>query len=175
MGRFEDARFAVVATTLKTGFGMKIYAYDPFVSLSAWEEMKDFVTPCQTVAELFATCSYISVHVPKNKDTENLINADVFAAAKKGIILVNTARGGVVDEAALYEALKNGTVRAAASDVFMKEPLDTASPLLTLPNFIATPHYAGSTEDCLRRVATKIAQETIAALFDKEDPDYRYI
>ena len=165
----------MVATTLKTGFSMKIHAYDPFITDEAWAEMKDFVTPCKTVRELFATCSYISIHVPKTRDTAGLVNADVFSAARKGLILVNTARGGVVDEAALYNALKDGTVRAAASDVFETEPLDTASPLLALPNFIATPHYGGATEDCLRRVATKIALETVAALYGEEDPAYKYL
>lgn len=164
----------MVATTLKRGFSMKLFAYDPFISESAWSEMSDFVTPCKTVQELFAACTYVSIHVPKTKETTGLINANVFAAAKKGMVLVNTARGGVVDEAALYAAMKDGTVRAAASDVFEKEPLDVAHPLLSLPNFIATPHYAGATDDCLRRVATKIAKETVAALYNEEDPAYRY-
>lgn len=165
----------LVATMVKTAFAARVRAYDPFVSPQAWAEMRDFVSPCASVEELFASCDYISIHVPKTKDTAGLVNAKVFAAAKKGLVLVNTARGGVVDEAALYDALKNGTVRAAASDVFEKEPLDTASPLLSLPNFIATPHYGGATEQCLQRVATTIARETVAALFDEETAAYRYL
>ncbi len=165
----------MVGTMLKTAFSARLLAYDPFVTEEQWASMRDFVTPRKTVEELFAACDYISVHVPKTRDTVGLISANVFAAAKKGLILVNTARGGVVDEAALYEALKSGIVRAAACDVFDSEPLDPASPLLSLPNFIATPHYGGATEQCLRRVATTIARETVAALFDEETPAYRYV
>ncbi len=164
----------MTATILRTAFSMKVLAYDPFVTKEQWASMNN-VTPCATVKDLFAASTYVSIHVPKTKDTMGLINADVFAAAKQGLVLVNTARGGVVDENALYEAMKSGIVRAAASDVFEKEPLDTASPLLSLPNFIATPHYAGATEECLRRVATTIARETIAALFGTETPAYRYM
>ncbi len=165
----------MVAGILKNGFNMNILAYDPLLSEAAWAELKGFATPCKSVKELFAAAQYVSIHVPKTKDTVGLINAEVFAAARKGLILVNTARGGVVDEKALYDALASGTLSAAASDVFDKEPLDTASPLLSLPNFIATPHYAGATDDCLRRVATAIAKETVAALFGQENPSYRYM
>ena len=165
----------MTATVLKNGFSMKILAYDPFITDAAWASMHDLVTPCKNLQELFAASSYISVHVPKTETTTNLITAEVFAAARKGMILVNTSRGGIVDEKALYDALVNGAVRAAASDVFAKEPVDVANPLLSLPNFIATPHYGGSTEDCLRRVALAIAKQTVAALFGEEDPAYRYM
>jgi len=161
------------ATILKNGFSMKILAYAPRITDAAWNDLRDFVTPCKTLPELFASSSYVSIHVPKTKETINLIDANILAAAKKGMLLVNTSRGGIVDEQALYSALVNGTIRAAASDVFAKEPLDVDSPLLTLPNFIATPHYAGTTEDCLRRVSAAIARQTVAALFDEEDPAYR--
>ncbi|SBW06054.1 conserved hypothetical protein [uncultured delta proteobacterium] len=165
----------MVAAILRTAFSMTVRAYDPFVTEEQWAAMAESVAPCKTVEELFASCDYISIHVPKTKETTGLINAAVFAGARKGLVLVNTARGGVIDEAALYEAMKNGTVRAAASDVFGKEPLDPATPLLSLPNFIATPHYGGATEQCLQRVATKIAEETVAALFDEETSAYRYL
>ena len=137
--------------------------------------MRDLATPCKTLPELFAASSYVSIHVPKTKESDNLVNAEIFAVAKKGLVLVNTSRGSVVDEQALYDAMVSGTVRAAASDVFDKEPLDVNSPLLSLPHFIATPHYGGATEDCLRRVAAAIARQTVAALFDEEDPAYRYM
>ena len=168
-------RIARMTATILKAFSMKIKAYDPFITDAQWAEMKDFVTPCKTVEELFASCEYISIHVPKTKETQGLVNADVFRIAKKGLVLVNTARGGVVNETALYEAMKEGTVRAAAFDVFENEPLDPKNPLLSMPGFIATPHYAGSTEECLQRVATACARETAAALFNEENPEYRYL
>ena len=168
-------RIARMCATILQGFSMKIRAYDPFITNDQWAEMNDFVTPCKTLEELFASCTYISIHVPKTKETQGIINAKLFAGAKKGLVLINTARGGVVDEVALYNAMKDGTVRAAAFDVFEDEPLDPGSPLLTMPGFLATPHYAGSTEECLQRVATACARETLAALFDEENPAYRYL
>jgi D-3-phosphoglycerate dehydrogenase len=128
-----------------------------------------------TVEELFASCTYISIHVPKTKETQGLVNADRFGKAKKGLVLINTVRGGIVNETALYEAMKDGTVRAVAFDVFENEPLSPDSPLLSMPGFIATPHYAGSTEECLQRVATACARETAAALFGEENPEYQYL
>lgn len=168
-------RIARMVATILRAFSMKLKAYDPFITGAQWEEMRDFVTPCKTVEELFASCTYISIHVPKTKETQNLVNADIFKKAKKGLVLVNTARGGVVDETALYEAMKDGIVKAAAFDVFASEPLDPENPLLSMPGFIATPHYAGSTEECLQRVATACARETAAALFHEENPEYRYL
>lgn len=165
----------ITAAILRTGFSMKILAYDPFLPESEWAKLQAEATPCTSVAELFGSSDYVSLHVPKTKDTAGMISAEVLAASKKGLILVNTARGGLVDEKALYDALSAGMLGAAAFDVFDKEPLDPASPLLGLPNFTATPHYAGSTEECLRRVATTIAKETVAALFDQETPAYRYL
>lgn len=165
----------ITAAILRTGFSMNILAYDPFLPQGEWEKLQSEAAPCRSLNELFGSCDYVSLHVPKTKDTAGMISAEVLAAAKKGLILVNTARGGLVDEKALYDALKNGTIGGAAFDVFEKEPLDPANPLLSLPNFIATPHYAGSTEECLRRVATTIARETVAALFDQETPQYRYL
>ena len=168
-------RIARMAAGMLSAFSMKIMAYDPFLTDEQWREMGDCVTPCKTLEELFAACTYISIHVPKTRETQGLVNAGIFRGAKKGLVLVNTARGGVVDEAALYEAMRNGTVRAAAFDVFEHEPLDPENPLLSLPGFLATPHYAGATEECLQRVATACARETVAALFNEENPEYRFL
>ena len=165
----------IAANILRQGFAAKIVAYDPFVPEAAWLEMADEVVCCTSLKELFSLASYVSIHVPITKDTAGFINADVFAAASKGLILVNTSRGGVVDEKALYDAMVNGTVAAAASDVFEIEPADPENILFSLPNFLGTSHYGGATNDCLRRVATKIATETVAALFNEEDPAYRYL
>jgi len=164
----------IAAGILRDAFSMRILAYDPFLSGADWQALGDTVTPCSSLCDLFSAADYVSIHVPKTKETAGLISAEVLAAAKKGLVLVNTARGGVVDEHALYEAMRAGTIGGAAFDVFEHEPLAPDSPLLKLPNFIATPHYGGATQECLRRVATAIARETVAALFGEETPAYRY-
>lgn len=171
VGYGRIARMA--AGILRNAFSMKILAYDPLLGAADWKAVREEVTPCASLKDIFAACDYVSLHVPKTRDTVGMVSADVLAAAKKGVVLVNTARGGLVDEEALCEAMRNGTVGGAAFDVFEHEPLDPASPLLRLPNFIATPHYAGATQECLRRVATAIARETVAALFGEETPAYR--
>lgn len=163
------------ARVLRAAFSMKVLAYDPFLPAEGWAALEHWVTPCGDVTELFASSDFISLHVPKTKDTLGLIGAAQFKAARKNLVLVNTARGGVVDEDALYGALKNGQIRAAASDVFAVEPLDSQAPLLTLPNFIATAHYGGSTTSSLRRVALAVARETHAFLNGGGDKAYRVI
>ena len=163
----------LVAGILKTAFAMPVLAYDPLIPQDAWAALRGLATPCPDLGELFASCDFISIHVPKTENTKNLIGAELFSKARKSLVLVNTARGGVVDEAALYRALSEGQIRAAASDVFAVEPLDAASPLLRLPNFIATAHYGGSTGDSLRRVALAVARETLACLHGAGDPAYR--
>lgn len=163
----------LVAGILKAAFGMPVLAYDPLIPQDAWAELRGLATPCPDLGELFASCDFISIHVPKTESTKNLIGAELFNQARKSLVLVNTARGGVVDEEALYRALSDGQIRAAATDVFAVEPLDTASPLLRLPNFIATAHYGGSTGDSLRRVALAVARETLACLHGAGDPAYR--
>lgn len=165
----------MAATILKSAFSMEILAYDPCLSEAEWDGLRELVMPCASLCDLFTTSDYVSIHVPKTKETAGLISAEVLAAAKRGLVLVNTARGGVVDERALCQAMKDGTIGGAAFDVFEHEPLDPENPLLKLPNFIATPHYAGATQESLRRVATTIARETVAALFGKETPAYRYL
>ena len=170
-GRIAQA----VAKILHSAFAMPVHAYDPYMTDEGWQAACPAATRCDDLNALFAGCDYISVHVPKTAATVGLIGKEQFLHAKKSLVLVNTARGGVVDETALYEALTQGRIRAAASDVFTREPLDAASPLLTCPNFTATPHYGGSTADSLRRVALAVARETLAALKGKGDAAYRVV
>ena len=163
------------ARALSAAFSMKILAYDPFISPEEWKLLDGFATRCDDVQAIFAASDFVSLHVPKTKDTLGLIGAEQFKAARSNLVLVNTSRDGIVDEAALYDALKNGMIRAAASDVFAEEPLSTQAPLLSLPNFIATPHYGGSTSSSLRRVALAVARETHAFLNGGGDKAYRVI
>lgn len=163
----------MTATMAKNAFGMTILAHDPFLPQDVWKDYADLATPRASLNELFASSDFISLHVPNTPRTLGMIGTEQFAAARKNLVIVNTARGGVVDEDALFTALKENRIRAAASDVFAKEPLNPDSPLLSLSNFIATPHYGGSTDSSLRRVACAVAREVHAFMRGRENPAYR--
>ncbi len=109
------------------GFGMNIFAFDPFVSE---EQAKDFGFELGSLDDVFSKADFLTIHTPVTDETRNIIGKDAFAKMKKGVRLVNCARGGLVDEAELLEAIENDTVAAAALDVYATEPLPTNSPLL---------------------------------------------
>jgi phosphoglycerate dehydrogenase-like enzyme len=113
---------------------------------------------------LLRDSDYISVNVPLNSATRKMISKAQFAQMKRSACLINIARGGIVDQAALYEALKDGTIRGAALDVFETEPPDPGDPLLQLPNVHATPHYAGCTNDRYAGQAAAVADEVLRLL-----------
>lgn len=138
------------------GFGMKIFAFDPFVSP---EQAKEFGFELGTLDEVFANADFLTIHTPVTSETKNIIGTDAFGKMKKGVRIVNCARGGLVDEAALLEAIENGTVAAAALDVFSSEPLDENSPLLKNPNIITTPHLGASTTEAQEGVALTVAEQ----------------
>jgi phosphoglycerate dehydrogenase-like enzyme len=100
---------------------------------------------------LLSTADIVSLHVPLTAETTHIMNAAAFAAMKRGSILINTARGGLVDQAALCDAIKSGHLRGAGLDVFPAEPVDAGNPLLKLPNVIVTPHLAWFTRETLAR------------------------
>ena len=118
-----------------SAFGMKVIAYDPYVQAGRAAQMGVRLVDLDT---LLAESDFMSVHLPKTPETVGLIGAEQLATAKPSLVLVNAARGGIVDEAALYDALKNGRIAAAGLDVFAKEPC-TDSPLFELENVVATP------------------------------------
>ena len=165
----------MAATILRDGFDMQIHAYDPLLPEAAWEVSGQGVTLHTEIGALFAPSDFVSINLPLTADTRGLVSDEVLSASKPGLILVNTSRGGIVDEAALAARLRDGTLRAAASDVFEKEPPDPSAALLQLPNFIATPHFGGATEDSLRLVGKTIAAQTILALFGEADAAYRVV
>ncbi len=138
------------------GFGMKIFAFDPFVSP---EQAKEFGFELGSLDEVFANADFLTIHTPVTDETRNIIGRDAFAKMKKGVRVVNCARGGLVDEVALLEAIENGTVAAAALDVFSSEPLDENSPLLKNPNIITTPHLGASTTEAQEGVALTVAEQ----------------
>ncbi len=148
---------------LGRALGMRVIGFDAELAPgdAVWRD--DGAEP-RTLDALLAQSDVLTLHVPLLPATRNLIDARRIAAMKTGAILVNTARGGVVDEAALAAALSSGRLGGAALDVFEKEPLPAGSPLAGCPNLILTPHIAGVTTESNERVSSMIADKVIEAL-----------
>jgi D-3-phosphoglycerate dehydrogenase len=134
-------------------FDMRVLAYDPYISEAAAHEISVELVPLE---KLLAESDFVSLHTALSPATQNLINAATIQKMKKGARVINTARGELIDEAALADALKSGHFAGAAVDVFVEEPPKN-SPLLGLPNVIATPHVAGSTAEAQEEVGTQVA------------------
>jgi D-3-phosphoglycerate dehydrogenase / 2-oxoglutarate reductase len=145
---------------MATALGMSVLGYDPLVS---GDEIEARGARHASLQELFSKSDFISLHVPLNDATRGMINAQSIALMKKGVRLVCAARGGVVEEAALLEALNSGQVAAAGLDVFAKEP-PGLSALVTHPNVVATPHIGAQTEEAQVRASEDIATEVLKAL-----------
>ena len=139
------------------GMGMTVLAYDPHLSE---EKKKTLGVKVVELKELFKDSDIITLHIPRTAETENLINEKTIKQMKKGVRIINASRGGTIDEAALYEALKSGKVAAAALDVFATEPPEN-SPLFELDNFICTPHLGASTQDAQENVAIAVANQIV--------------
>ncbi len=142
------------------GLKMQVIIYDPYVTS---ERIEKAGYSGVTLDELYCRSDYITVHVPKLKDTVSLLNKDAFDKMKKGVMIINCARGGIVNEADLYDALKSGKVAGAALDVFEKEPPGN-SPLFELDKVICTPHLGASTQEAQANVATAVAGQIIEYL-----------
>ena len=140
---------------------MNVIAYDPFISA---ERAKVLDIELVEMEEIFSTADFITFHLPLTADTRNLINKEVLSKVKKGVRIINCARGGVIDEAALAEAIKEGRVDGAALDVFAKEPLSSDSPLLALDKVVLTPHLGASTAEAQIGVAVDVSKGILAAL-----------
>ena len=145
---------AIVASRAK-GLCMKVIAYDPFLSQERASELR---VEKVELDELFARADFITLHVPLTDKTRNIIDADAFAKMKDGVRIINCARGGLVVETALAEALKSGKVAGAAFDVFETEPA-TDSPLFNLPNVVCTPHLGAATTEAQENVALQVAEQ----------------
>ena len=138
------------------GLSMKVIAYDPYITEEAARKLG---VEAVSLDELLQRSDYISIHVPATAETKNIINADAFAKMKDGVILVNCARGGLVNENDLAEAIKSGKVLAAAVDVYDKEPPPEDHPLLGLDQVICTPHLGASTDEAQVNVAVAVAKQ----------------
>jgi D-3-phosphoglycerate dehydrogenase / 2-oxoglutarate reductase len=172
-GKWEKNRFMGVELTAKTlgligcgnigsivadralGLKMKVVAFDPFLSA---ERARELGVEKVTLDELLARADFITLHTPLTDQTRNILSRENLAKTKKGVRIINCARGGLIDEAALKEALDSGQVAGAALDVFLEEPA-TASPLFGTPNFISTPHLGASTSEAQVNVAIQVAEQ----------------
>ncbi len=137
-------------------FGMRIVAYDPFI---APEQARDWEIELAPLDEVFARADFLTVHTPLTNETRAIVDAKAFGKMKRGVRIINCARGGLVDEDALLEALKSGVVAGAALDVFTTEPPSPEHPLLNLPEVIATPHLGASTTEAQEGVAFTVAEQ----------------
>lgn len=137
-------------------FGMKIVAFDPFL---APEQARDSEIALASLDELFASADFITIHTPLTAETRGVIGREAFAKMKQGVRIINCARGGLVDEGALFEAIKSGTVAGAALDVFVSEPPAADHPLLLLDEVIVTPHLGASTAEAQEGVAFTVAEQ----------------
>ncbi len=138
------------------GLKMQILAYDPFVSPETAAKLR---VELSSLDDIYARADFITAHTPLTNDTRGLISAAAFAKMKKGVRIINCARGGIVDEAALYQAIKDGIVAGAALDVFVEEPPPTDHPLLQLDQVICTPHLGAATDEAQINVAIAIADQ----------------
>jgi len=145
-------------------FGMKVLAYDPFLSKEVAEKLGIEVVELKN---LLQRADYISVHTPLTEETRHMISKDEFALMKKGVRVINCARGGIIDEAALVEAIKEGKVLGAALDVFEKEPVAAENELLKLDNVVVTPHLGASTEEAQVNVAIEVSEIVADALLGR--------
>jgi (S)-sulfolactate dehydrogenase len=153
---------------LAQAFGVTVIAHDPMISPNApvWRETG--VAPA-TLESLLAQADIVSLHVPLTAQTRQLIDRQALAAMKQGAVLINTARGGIVDETALAAALRSGHLGGAAIDVFEQEPLAAGNALAAVPNLILTPHIAGVTTESNVRVSALIAERVTGHLQRKRD------
>ncbi|WP_010141664.1 phosphoglycerate dehydrogenase [Oceanicola sp. S124] len=179
-GKWEKSKFMGVELTGKTlgvigagniggivcnralGLKMKVVAYDPFLGE---EKARKMGVEKVELDELLSRADFITLHVPYTEQTANILSAENLAKTKKGVRIINCARGGLVDEAALAELLKSGHVAGAAFDVFAEEPA-TENPLFNLPNVVCTPHLGAATTEAQENVALQVAEQMANYLLD---------
>jgi D-3-phosphoglycerate dehydrogenase len=153
----------LVAQKCRNGFNMNVLGYDPYLKTAP-----EGIELVNQLEEIYRRSDFVSIHLPLTEETRNLINAYSLAHFKSSAILINTSRGGIVDEAALAQALDAGQIAGAGLDVFSQEPVPLNSPLMTARNLIMTPHSAALTQECVVRVATAAAAGIIQAIEGRE-------
>lgn len=157
------------ADILRKGLNVNVIGHDPYIPEE--KALKLGIRKYEILEEMLSEADYVSISVPLTDLTRNLISEKQLQCMKPSAILVNSSRGGIVNEAALYKALKEGKLRAAGSDVFVQEPPTGNNPLTVLKNFIATPHIGANTEEALYRMGMTVVDEVLAVLEGKQ-PNY---
>jgi len=178
-GRWERSKFGGIEVYRKTlgilgfgrigqlvahrakAFGMTVVAFDPFVAAERYRELG--VEHAQTSGELYGRADIVTIHLPKTAETRNWLDGEAFAQMKDGALVINCARGELVDHDALHAALRSGKLGGAALDVFPQEPI-TEHPLFELPNVVVTPHLGASTVEAQDRAGIITAEQVVAAL-----------
>ena len=162
LGLIGLGRIGSTVARLATGLGMKIMAYDPFV---ADQQARELGVHLAVSAEaVLAEADFVSLHLPLSPETRHFMNAERLRQMKEGAFLINCARGGVVDETALVDALDSGRLAGAGLDVFQQEPPPADHPLLNRENVVCTPHVAGGTVEGKVRLWTEAIQQSIQVL-----------
>jgi D-3-phosphoglycerate dehydrogenase len=160
LGVIGLGRVGTLVAQRAAAFGMNLVAYDPYVSA---ERARQLGVQLASLDEVVASADFLTIHLPKTPETVGLIDADILARAKPGVRIINTARGGLVDEKALAQAVTDGLVAGAAVDVFEDEPA-TASPLFGLDRVVVTPHLGASTREAQDKAGVTIAEQVELAL-----------
>lgn len=160
---------STMAQKCKAAFNMKVLAYDPYLSPDKAKQMGIILTGSLT--ELLEKSDFVTIHTPLTRETENLIGKEELGQMKKSAFLINTARGGIVNEKALFQALKEKWIAGAALDVFLEEPPPFDHPLFGLENIVLSPHMASLTRECVVTMARVVAQGVLDVLGGKR-PQY---
>ncbi|WP_455647787.1 hydroxyacid dehydrogenase [Lonepinella koalarum] len=162
LGLIGYGRIGSILAKMSKAIGMQIRVYDPFVAPETIQQAG--YTYCLHLDEVITHSEVISIHVPLTKETRNLISEREFSLMHADTILINCARGEVIDEAALTQALQQGKIHSAGLDVFATEPVDISAPLFQLDNVIVSPHMAGQTKEAASGVATMAAEGVLAVI-----------
>ena len=166
IGLIGIGRIGLRVIQLITPLEMQVLVYDPFVSSNA---LPSDVKKVKTIKELVQNADILSIHCPLTKETACILGKEELNSMKPNAYLINTARGGIVDETALIEVLENGLIAGAALDTFSQEPLSANNPLLKLDNVIVTPHVAGTTEQSFIRMGVTAVKLAFQILEGKEE------
>jgi D-3-phosphoglycerate dehydrogenase len=157
LGIVGIGRVGTIVSSRAQGLGMHVIAYDPFISPEVAEKMGITIVPLD---EVLTQADFITVHTPLTNETRGIINAESIAKMKDGVFVINCARGGIIDESDLLEALKSGKVGGAALDVFEEEPTKNTE-LLAQDNVVCTPHLGASTDEAQKNVAIAVANQIV--------------
>ncbi|WP_417551641.1 hydroxyacid dehydrogenase [Marinomonas fungiae] len=173
MGLFGMGAIAQATAKMAKGFGLNLFGYDPYANDDVFAEYG--VTRCDSIEELLAISNILSLHCPLTEQTRAIINAETIARMPQGSYIVNTARGGLIDEAALVAAVQSGHLAGAGLDTFAVEPPSVDHPFLKEPAIVVTPHIGGVTTEGSTRVSVDAATGVVAIAEGKLLPAHRVI